>query len=128
MHVAWKTLKRWLDHLEGSGELIRISSPVDVVYEAGAIADLLVKNEGPAVIFEKPRLADGTIREIPLAMNIFGTSERTMRALGASHETEVGDRMIAMMKRCLGYAAKKKTKRKLSTCQDGSRFNQTSNS
>ena len=77
--------------MEGNGELLRISRPVDVVYEAGAIADLLVKNSGPAVIFEKPRLADGSISEIPLAMNIFGTSDRTLRALGATHETEVGD-------------------------------------
>ena len=105
--MAWRTLKRWLNHLEGNGELLRISRPVDVVYEAGAIADLLVKNSGPAVIFEKPRLADGSISEIPLAMNIFGTSDRTLRALGATHETEVGDRMVAMMKPEIGEFMKK---------------------
>ena len=105
--MAWRTLKRWLNHLEGNDELLRISRPVDVVYEAGAIADLLVKNSGPAVIFEKPRLADGSISEIPLAMNIFGTSDRTLRALGATHETEVGDRMVAMMKPEIGEFMKK---------------------
>jgi 4-hydroxy-3-polyprenylbenzoate decarboxylase len=72
------------------------------VYEAGAIADLLVKNDGPAVLFEQPRLADGTISKIPLVMNIFGSNDRTLRALGASHETEVGDRMVAMMKPDIG--------------------------
>tara|TARA_B100000459_G_scaffold85172_1_gene47693 strand:- start:663 stop:2531 length:1869 start_codon:yes stop_codon:yes gene_type:complete len=72
------------------------------VYEAGAIADLLVKNNGPAVLFEKPILADGTISKIPLVMNIFGSNDRTLRALGASHETEVGDRMVAMMKPDIG--------------------------
>jgi 4-hydroxy-3-polyprenylbenzoate decarboxylase len=82
--------------------MLRISRPVDVVYEAGAIADLLVKNDGPAVLFEKPRLADGTISKIPLVMNIFGSNDRTLRALGASHETEVGDRMVAMMKPDIG--------------------------
>ena len=82
--------------------MLRISRPVDVVYEAGAIADLLVKNNGPAVLFEKPRLADGTISKIPLVMNIFGSNDRTLRALGASHETEVGDRMVAMMKPDIG--------------------------
>ena len=49
-----------MNHLEERGELLRIDRPVDVVYEAGAIADLLVKNDGPAVLFEQPRLADGT--------------------------------------------------------------------
>jgi len=102
MGVAWKTLKRWMGHLESRGEMLRISRPVDVVYEAGAIADLLVKNDGPAVLFEKPRLADGTISKIPLVMNIFGSNDRTLRALGASHETEVGDRMVAMMKPDIG--------------------------
>ena len=100
--VAWKTLKRWMGHLESRGEMLRISRPVDTVYEAGAIADLLVKNNGPAVLFEKPILADGTISKIPLVMNIFGSNDRTLRALGASHETEVGDRMVAMMKPDIG--------------------------
>jgi len=100
--VAWKTLKRWIKHLESKKEMLRISTPVDVVYEAGAIADLLVKNDGPAVLFEKPRLADGSISKIPLIMNIFGSSDRTLRALGASHETEIGDRMVTMMKPDIG--------------------------
>ena len=100
--MAWKTLKRWIKHLESKKEMLRISTPVDVVYEAGAIADLLVKNDGPAVLFEKPRLADGSISKIPLIMNIFGSSDRTLRALGASHETEIGDRMVTMMKPDIG--------------------------
>ena len=105
--MAWRTMKRWMDHLEGRGELIRINRPVDVVYEAGAIADLLVKNDGPAVVFEQPRLADGTVSSIPLAMNLFGSHDRTLRALGASHETSVGDRMVAMMKPDIGAMVKR---------------------
>lgn len=105
--VAWKTSKRWLDHLEQRGEVLRISRPVDVKFEAGAIADLLVKNDGPAVVFEQPRLPDGTISDIPLAMNLFGDQDRTMRALGASHETEIGDRMVAMMKPDIGLYMRK---------------------
>ena len=106
--VAWRTSKRWLDHLEQRGELLRIARPVDVQFEAGAIADLLVKNDGPAVLFEQPRLSDGTISKIPLAMNLFGGKDRTLRALGASHETEIGDRMVAMMKPDIGLYMRKK--------------------
>ena len=105
--VAWKTSRRWLEHLEQRGEVLRISRPVDVQFEAGAIADLLVKNDGPAVVFEQPRLPDGTISNIPLAMNLFGDQDRTMRALGASHETEIGDRMVAMMKPDIGLYQRK---------------------
>ncbi len=105
--VAWRTSKRWLEHLEQRGEVLRIDRPVDVKFEAGAIADLLVKNDGPAVVFEQPRLPDGTISPIPLAMNLFGGQDRTMRALGARHPTEVGDRMVAMMKPDIGLFMRK---------------------
>ena len=107
MGVAWRTSKRWLDHLEQGGELLRITRPVDVQFEAGAIADLLVKNDGPAVLFEQPRLPDGTISEIPLAMNLFGGQDRTLRALGATYATEIGDRMVAMMKPDIGLYMRK---------------------
>ena len=96
-----------MNHLEAGGELLRIDRPVDVVYEAGAIADLLVKNDGPAVLFEQPKLADGSISSIPLLMNAFGSHDRTLRALGASHETEIGDRMVAMMKPDIGLYMRK---------------------
>ena len=105
--MAWRTLRKWVDHLESRGELLRMPQPVDVEYEAGAIADLLVKNDGPAVLFEQPRLPDGTIASIPLLMNAFGSHDRTLRALGASHETEIGDRMVAMMKPDIGLYMRK---------------------
>ena len=106
MHVAWVRLRRFLKHLEKKREVLRISRPVDVAYEAGAIADLLVKNDGPAVVFEQPILADGSIASMPLVMNLFGSHQRTLDALGASHETEVGDRMTAMMKPDIGTFVK----------------------
>ena len=32
--VAWRTSKRWLEHLEQRGEVLRITRPVDVQFEA----------------------------------------------------------------------------------------------
>ena len=100
--MAWKTLSRWLGALDKRGELMKIDEPVDVELEAGAIADRLVKAGGPAVLFEKPRLPNGEISEIPLAMNLFGGHDRTQRALGASHPREVGERLVALMKPDIG--------------------------
>jgi 4-hydroxy-3-polyprenylbenzoate decarboxylase len=105
--MAWVTMGRWLDHLKSQGELLHIDRPVDVEYEAGAIAELLVKNNGPAVLFSQPRLADGSISKIPLVMNLFGGEERTMQALGVSREDEIGQRMVAMMKPDIGLFFKK---------------------
>ena len=96
--MAWRTLARWLDDLERRGELLRVTRPVKVELEAGCIADKLVKSQGPAVLFEKPELADGSISEIPLVMNIFGTRERTLRALGIDEPSLIGKRMVSLMK------------------------------
>ena len=51
MGMAWRNLSRYVKSLEAAGELVRIQRPVDVELEAGCIADLLVKSDGPAVVF-----------------------------------------------------------------------------
>jgi 4-hydroxy-3-polyprenylbenzoate decarboxylase len=104
--VAWRTLSRWIDDLERRGELLRISEAVDVELEAGAIADKLVKGNGKAVLFEKPRLPNGEISSIPLAMNLFGSHSRTRRALQAKHSTEIGERLVRLMKPDIGAILK----------------------
>ena len=78
--------------------MLRIPDPVDVELEAGCFADRLVKRGGPAIKFEQPRLPDGSISKFPLLMNLYGTRERTCRALGVEAPKQVGERMVALMK------------------------------
>ena len=82
--------------------MLRIVDPVDVELEAGCFADRLVKKGGPALKFEQPRLPDGSISQFPLLMNLFGTRERTNRALGVDDPREIGERMVALMKPDVG--------------------------
>ena len=49
--MAWKSLEAWVRDLEIRDELLRITEPVAVELEAGAIADRLVKNKAKAVLF-----------------------------------------------------------------------------
>ena len=49
--MAWRTLARYVQSLEDSGELIRVADPVDVELEAGCFADRLVKRGGGAILF-----------------------------------------------------------------------------
>ena len=100
--MAWVRSARYLEALEGAGELLRVTEPVDCYLEAGCIADKLVKRGGPAILFEQPRLADGSVSEFPLAMNLFGTRERTNRALGVDEPSEIGKRMVGLMKPDIG--------------------------
>ena len=100
--MTWHRLSRYLDALEGAGELLRVSEPIDCHLEAATIADKLVKRGGPSVIFEQPRLHDGSISEFPLAMNLFGTRQRTNRALGVEEPSEIGEQMVELMKPDIG--------------------------
>ncbi len=105
--MGWRRLGRYLRSLEDKGDLIRVKHPVDCYLEAGCIADKLVKNEGPAVIFEQPRLADGSISKFPLAMNLYGTRHRTNRAVRVEAPSEIGDRLTDLMKPDIGTIAKR---------------------
>ncbi len=100
--MGWRKLSRYIQALEVSGELIRVADPVDVEYEAGCFADRLVKRGGGAILFEQPRLPDGSISKFPLAMNLFGTRERTNLALDVDSPDEIGERMVALMKPDIG--------------------------
>ena len=88
--------------LEESDDILRIPDPVDVELEAGCFADRFVKRGGPAIKFEQPRLSDGSISEFPLLMNLYGTTDRTYRALGVEEPKEIGEGMVALMKPDVG--------------------------
>jgi len=78
--MAFRDLREYLRALEKSGELRRIAAEVSPVLEITEIADRVVKKEGPALLFE--RVSASTM---PVAINLFGSAARVMRAL------EVGD-------------------------------------
>ena len=105
--VGWSSLGQYVRALEANGELLRVSHPVDLRFEAGCIADRLVKRGGPAVVFDQPRLADGSISKFPLAMNLFGTRDRINMALGVNEPSEIGEMMVKLMKPDIGELIKK---------------------
>ena len=102
INMGWRSLEEFVRVLETRGELLRVSHPVDLRYEAGCIADRLVKMSGPAVVFDQPRLEDGSISKFPLVMNLFGTRERTNLALGVEEPVEIGEMMTGLMKPDIG--------------------------
>ena len=105
--MGWRGLNGYLQALEDKSDLIRVTDPIDCYLEAGCIADKLVKTGGPAVIFENPKLADGSISKFPLAMNLFGTRRRTNLALRVQEPREIGNRLVALMKPDIGAIVKR---------------------
>src|SRR5512138_419030 len=84
-----RDLREFMAALEARGELKRIKAAVSPDLEAAEIADRAVKAGGPALLFEN---VDG--KNVPLAMNLFGTMERMRLALGVSSLDEIGARMM----------------------------------
>ncbi|MFI5165769.1 MAG: menaquinone biosynthesis decarboxylase [Thermoanaerobaculales bacterium] len=74
--MAFRDLRDYLAVLEKAGELRRINAEVSPILEITEIADRVVKKQGPALLFEHP-----TASTIPVAINLFGSTPRVMRAL-----------------------------------------------
>ncbi len=74
--MSYHSLRDFLAKLEAEGELVRVSEPVSTVLEMTEVQTRLLAERGPAVIFEQPVQADGTISPIPVLSNLFGTVKR----------------------------------------------------
>lgn len=87
------SLQALLRTFERAGDLKRISAPVALDGEITEIVGRVVRAGGPALLFERP---GG--RDIPLAINVFGTENRMATALGVRRLDEIGDRIAALLK------------------------------
>src|SRR3984957_18441719 len=74
--MAYRSLRDFIARLEAEGELVRVAEPVRTELEITEICTRLLATGGPAVLFERPVMADGRISPIPCLANLFGTVER----------------------------------------------------
>ena len=79
--MPYKSLREFLQTLESEGELVRVTEPVSTRLEMTEIQTRLLAEGGPAVIFERPVMADGSESPIPVLINLFGTVKRVARAV-----------------------------------------------
>ena len=93
------TLSEFIAAIEAAGELRRIREPVAVHLEMCEIADRVMKmpGGGPALLFEKPVLRDGSIAAYPVAINLFGSMSRMAMALGVERLDDHGDRITKLL-------------------------------
>ncbi len=93
-------LRNFIDEIERTGELTRITRPVSVDREIAEVADRCMKSPGggPALLFEHPVNGDGRQSAVPLAINLFGSMTRMSLALGVSELDEIGRRIQELVK------------------------------
>lgn len=93
--MQYRDLRDFLTQLEQSGELKRVDIEIDPRLEMTEICDRLLKQAGPAVLFEHPKG-----HTIPVLGNLFGTPQRVAMGMGQSSVTalrEVG-KLLAYLK------------------------------
>jgi len=101
----YNSLRDFMAELEKQGKLLRVREPVSTYLEMTEIGTRLIREQGPAVLFENviipspaeigkgeeplPNLlpkAEGTRSPIPVLINLFGTVERVAMGLGKKPE------------------------------------------
>ena len=86
--MAYSDLQSFLTALEQAGELRRIREPVSPVLEITALADYVVKRQGPALLFENVIGSD-----FPLVIGLYGSRARMARALGVADLDDISRRL-----------------------------------
>ena len=82
--MKYKDLRDFIAQLEKQGELKRIKAPIDPYLEMTEICDRVLKQNGPALLFEYPLNSN-----IPVLANLFGTPRRVAMGMGAESVTEL---------------------------------------
>lgn len=73
--MPYDSLKEFIQHLETSRNLVRVSRPVSTVLEMTEIQTRLIAENGPAVLFENVITEHGS-NPIPVLVNLFGAVNR----------------------------------------------------
>ncbi len=93
--MKYQDLRDFISQLESIGELKRISVEIDPRLEMTEVCDRLLKEDGPAVLFENPKN-----HHIPVLGNLFGSVKRVAMGMGAdevSNLREIGQ-LLAFLK------------------------------
>jgi 4-hydroxy-3-polyprenylbenzoate decarboxylase len=86
--MPFDRLKTFLDHLESRGDLKRVRVEVDPELEITEIVSRVVRENGPALLFERVKGS-----RFPLAINFLGSYERIEQVLGM-HPEAMGERLV----------------------------------
>lgn len=91
--MAYKDLNAFVDVLRAQGELKEIDVEVDPVLEISAIADRVVKKNGPALLFTRVKGHP----DIPVLINTFGSKRRMELALHTDDLDAIAGEIAALI-------------------------------
>ncbi|WP_341886691.1 UbiD family decarboxylase domain-containing protein [Variovorax sp. YR752] len=93
--MKYRDLREFIAGLEALGELRRVAEPVSARLEMTAVSDFVLRQGGPALLFERP---DGY--NYPVLANLFGTPRRVALGMGATEVSELREvgQLLARLK------------------------------
>lgn len=91
--MPFDDLQQFVQHLETLGQLKRVHAEVDPELEVTEITQRVLREEGPALLFENPKGSS-----TPLLMNLFGTMQRVKAALGGE-PAQIGSDLFQAIQR-----------------------------
>src|SRR5205809_5303696 len=91
--MPFADLQEFVRFLELQGQLKRVRAEVDPELEVTEITQRIIREEGPALLFERPKGSS-----VPLVMNLFGTKQRVQAALGGDPAV-IGDELVKAVER-----------------------------
>ncbi len=93
--MKYKDLRDFIAQLASMGELKRVSLEVDPSLEMTEFCDRVLRREGPAILFEKPKG-----HSIPVLGNLFGTVRRVALGMGEEDPKQLREigRLLAYLK------------------------------
>ena len=91
--MSAQDLRAFIDQLEAKNLLKRITHPIDTHLEITEIADRVLKQNGPALLFENPT-THGQKQNMPVLANLFGTPERVALGMGQTGDWQTALRNV----------------------------------
>src|SRR5271157_3627927 len=97
--MAYDSLGQFVQALEKSGELKRISQPVATELEITELADREMKSPGggKALLIEQPTV-NGQVAPFPVAINTLGSDKRMAMSMGAGSVEEAAGELEGLIK------------------------------
>lgn len=90
--MKFKDLREFITFLESKGEIRRIQTQVSCELEITEIADRVIKQGGPALLFEKVSGYD-----MPVLINMYGTEQRMAWGLGVERLDDLVERVEGLL-------------------------------
>lgn len=90
--MPFQHLSDFLNALADRGKLVRVGVEVSATHELAAISDRVIRESGPAVLFENV-----AGKAFPAVTGLWGTEERLLQALGVESYDVIADRITSLI-------------------------------